>query len=196
MPTGISTRGFGLLERALARRRGAVADGLIPEDLRGGTIIDLGSGAPPAFLAGIRFARKIAIDARAERDVPGVRCIRHRVAAGERLPLDDASADVVTMLAFVEHLPEERFPAVLADARRILKPRGMIVVTTPSPRAEGLLRLLAGLGLVSREEIGDHKRLYGSQELAAALAAAGFDPSSVRCGAFECGLNQWMTASA
>ena len=56
------TRSSGLLEGVLAAKRAAVADGLIPDHLRGGALLDLGCGVTPHFLLRTRFATKVGVD--------------------------------------------------------------------------------------------------------------------------------------
>ncbi len=60
----------------------------------------------------------------------GVANCRFEVADGQRLPFPDASFDVVTALEIIEHLAE---PAhLLKEIRRVLKPGGAAVLTTPN----------------------------------------------------------------
>jgi SAM-dependent methyltransferase len=46
------------------------------------------------------------------------------------LPFDDASFDFVYSLSIFSHLPEPRALAWLADLKRVLKPNGILIVTT------------------------------------------------------------------
>jgi SAM-dependent methyltransferase len=47
--------------------------------------------------------------------------------------LPESSLGAITFLHIVEHLPFERVIALLDEARRVLRPRGLIVVETPNP---------------------------------------------------------------
>ncbi|WP_026316155.1 class I SAM-dependent methyltransferase [Actinokineospora enzanensis] len=61
------------------------------------------------------------------RAYPAVRAVRGNLAA---LPLRDGSVDVVANLQVIEHLwDQERF---LAECRRVLRPGGRLLVTTPN----------------------------------------------------------------
>jgi SAM-dependent methyltransferase len=71
----------------------------------------------------------------AARDEGGVRAIQ---ADGQRLPLRDAIADVVVSFQVVEHVWS--VPSFLLEIERVLRPGGMVVLSTPQSRG----RLLRG----------------------------------------------------
>lgn len=59
--------------------------------------------------------------------------------------------DHVTMLAVLDHLAE---PAgVLAEAHRILRPGGSLIMTWPSAAVDPILEVLTRMGLV-QDELG------------------------------------------
>lgn len=58
------------------------------------------------------------------------------IASGaERLPFDDASLDLITCFQVLEHLPDAH--AFLLEARRILAPGGILLLTTPNVLVAG-----------------------------------------------------------
>ena len=107
-------------------------------------------------------------------------------SADQPLPLPDGSVDVVSCLAVIEHV--EHPDLLAAEAHRILKPGGVLVVTTPSSQAKPILELLSvRLRLIDPAEILDHKRYYRPDTLRAELTRAGFVDIDVT--RFELGLN-------
>jgi 2-polyprenyl-3-methyl-5-hydroxy-6-metoxy-1,4-benzoquinol methylase len=52
----------------------------------------------------------------------------------EDAPLASASIDVVYSGEVIEHIADENADRFIANARRILKPGGLLVLTTPNPR--------------------------------------------------------------
>jgi SAM-dependent methyltransferase len=98
------------------------------------------------------------------------------------------------MLAVFEHVTPERLVSLVSDIRRVLTPGGLYVLTTPAKWTDALLRHMARAGLVSSEEIDDHKAQYTHPEIAAVLTAAGFAANHQRFGYFQGYLNLWATA--
>lgn len=50
----------------------------------------------------------------------------------ENLPFDDASFDLITAIEVLEHLPDGIEELALREARRVLRPDGLLMVTTPT----------------------------------------------------------------
>lgn len=101
--------------------------------------------------------------------------------------------DAVTSLAVIEHLPPDRVAEHLDAIRTTLRPGGVLVLTTPTPRSKPVLEFLAfRLHVISAHEIRDHRHYYDGEELLALLADAGFERTSHT--PFQLGLNQRVTA--
>jgi len=193
------TRGGGALESFLARQRAKVADSLIPEENRSGRILDIGCGSYPYFLSSIRFHEKHGLDRVPESAVRSINgqeiCIRNfDIETRGELPCDNEFFDVVTMLAVIEHIEPERLGTLLKEIRRILKPGGSYILTTPAAWTDRILRLLAAVNLVSSEEIDEHKDVYNHGKIMRLLEENGFDRNDMRCGFFEAGMNLWAIA--
>lgn len=184
-----------MLEGFLARQRVAQALRRIEPSLYGGDVLDIGCGSYPLFLLKAPFARKVGLDQRppTASPPPGIEVLRLPLSTGV-LPFSDASFDCVVSLAFLEHLDPEVVPVLLREVRRVLKPNGQFVATTPHALADGLLRLLSRIGLVSPEEINEHRSLFWRGGIRRLLADAGFREKSIVVGGFQGGLNIWMTA--
>jgi len=190
-----ATRGKGLLEPFLARKRAARADTLISAELRSGRILDIGCGSYPYFLAHTSFREKFAID-QLPPSVVGTEIHWHVLNLNEhaKLPFESGYLDVITMLAVAEHLDPAGLEHLLKEAHRVLRPGGLIIITSPSSWSDGLLRLMARLNLVSAEEINEHVFAYTLPLLGWYFGRAGFEMRRVRFGYFEMGLNMWATA--
>ncbi len=204
MPAGHGpTRGLGLLEAFLAQRRAAVAQRWLPSGVRTGRLLDLGCGLSGWFLHRASAAEKEGLDPTCEpreetrqRGSLTERLRLRRFAVGtDPLPFAADWFDGVTLLAVLEHLPREHLLPVLREVRRVLKPSGRCVATTPVHGTEGLLHGLARVGLVSHEEIEEHHRHLTEGELRELFVQAGFPPSGLTAGRFELGMNLWIAAS-
>ena len=82
-------------------------------------------------------------------------------------------ADVVVGLAIIEHLdyPEKFLGAV----SKVLKSGGRIVLTTPAPWSDGILKLMVLVGLIDGKEITDHKTYFTLRGLKDLLERSGFE---------------------
>lgn len=190
------TRGYGLLEKWLAVQRARVADQLIPPKLRSGRLLDIGCGAYPYFLTNTDFREKFGLEQCVTTQMKdgSVNIMAHDLHKETRIPFRDNYFDVVTMLAVFEHIEPEKLTGVLSEIRRILKPGGLYLLTTPARRSDSLLRLLAKLRLVSPDEINDHKDTYDHQKIVSVLTRAKFKETNITCGYFELFMNLWATA--
>lgn len=128
------TRGHGRLEALLARQRARMANKLVPPELRRGRILDVGCGKQAYFLARIEFAKKYGVDKLIEGNSgnrfqfsnEGVTLTHFDVDANNRLPFAPDTFDVITMLAVVEHLEDDRLIVLLDEIDRVLRPGGVL----------------------------------------------------------------------
>lgn len=192
---GRATRGNGLLEGFLARLRARRANGLIPPQLRTGRILDIGCGSYPYFLAHTSFREKFAIDKLGfNQAIPSIAFHNVDLEADPTLPFEPSYFSVVTMLAVIEHLSPPRLVDLLKETRRVSNDGGIVILTTPAAWSDGLLRLMARIGLVSPEEISEHVYPYSLPLIGWYFGVAGFDMLKLDFGYFEFGLNMWATA--
>ncbi len=94
-------------------------------------------------------------------------------------PFDDASFDVVIFCEVIEHLLIDPLVA-LAEIKRVLKPGGKLVLSTPNvARLENVARLAAGANLYDPYSgygpYGRHNREFTRHEIVRLLQFAGFD---------------------
>lgn len=61
--------------------------------------------------------------------------IRFQLLNGEKLPYPDATFDAVTCIEVIEHIHPFLAAKILAEARRVLKPEGTFILTTPNYRS-------------------------------------------------------------
>lgn len=177
-----------------------MANRLIPSALRDGGILDVGCGSYPVFLTNTRFAEKWGVDrilsasTTAELRRQRVELRPFDADKENRLPFEDEKFSVVTMLAVYEHLAEDRLKLLLGEVRRVLKPRGVFVMTTPAHWTDPLLTVMSSMGLISSEELNEHKRSHRHQDIRPLLEQAGFPPDQIRMGFFEARMNLWAVA--
>jgi SAM-dependent methyltransferase len=187
------TRGFGLLEVFLAKKRAKKADSLIPQELRSGKILDVGCGSTPYFLLSTEFRDKYGLD-------PSIRNLQAHgdidikdfdVESNDRFPFEDSFFDVVTMLAVFEHIQSDKLVRILREVRRVLKVGGRFIMTTPSPWSDGILKVMAILRLISPTELDEHEGTYYHGSIASYLEDGGFKRDRMRFGYFEMSVNTW-----
>jgi SAM-dependent methyltransferase len=189
------TRGFGLLEPALARLRARMANRLIPTDHRRGRILDIGCGSYPYFLSHTSFAEKFAVDQALDPgSVPDITWHTLDLNSTPKLPFDFGFFSVVTLLAVIEHIDPGSLVELFKESRRVIVPGGLVILTTPAASSDRLLHLMAGVSLVSKEEIEEHVYAYTLPLIGWYFGKAGFSMEKLRFGSFELGLNLWATA--
>lgn len=85
-----------------------------------------------------------------------------------KAPIKNASLDVVTMIAVLEHIPPPNIPSVLQEAKRITKRGGQLIIRVPSKNQPleqkhyqhftetSLRQVLGSNGLIVEQMIGNH----------------------------------------
>jgi SAM-dependent methyltransferase len=161
-----------LFERRLAFLRGEVRPGDHALD------VGCGAGEFTAALAGAG-AQAIGVEVaeaaleRARARYPGLDF--RLVAVDGLLPFEDASFELAWASEVIEHVSDTA--RWLSELRRVLAPRGRLLLTTPS---HGRLRVaLGGLERFS-EPLGDHLHLYTRRSLGQLLDEFGFSEVRVR----------------
>ncbi len=185
------TRGEGLIENYLARKRAKLVDRLIPVKLRDGKILDIGCGSFPFFLNKTTFREKHGVDKGLSCEAENI-LFRQIDIAKQGLPYGDHSFNLVTLIAVIEHFSEDKSAEVFKEVNRVLHPEGLILVTTPTPRGHKVLMPMAAMGIVSKEEVREH--LDGGiteEDMKRYLKNAGLEYKIIKSGRFELGMNAW-----
>jgi ubiquinone/menaquinone biosynthesis C-methylase UbiE len=151
----------------------------------GQTVLDLGSGAGEFSAALLEAgATPVAVDVAAE----ALRRAGARVAGldarlwrdGEPLPADDNSIDVVWAGEVIEHVAD--VAPWLSELRRVLRPGGTLLLTTPDHSRATMLALALSPRRFDAhfEPRSDHVRFFSRRTLAALLDDLGFDVMQLR----------------
>jgi len=191
-------RGYGPLDRFLAKQRYKVARKQIRLAEKNGRILDIGCGSYPLFLLNVDFREKYGLDKIIKASIQdrmkqkGIILISHDIEQPGRLPFEDDFFDVVSMLAVLEHIQPDKTPGVLKEIKRVLKPGGRLILTTPAAWTDRLLRFMAKLRLISAEEINEHQDAYTQSSIISCFEMAGFERGKITCGYFEFFMNIWV----
>ena len=146
----------GLVLTLLGRRLAAS-----PERER--VILDVGCGTGATLEGLSRFGRVVGMDSSRY----ALQCCRRRgrhdlvQARGEALPIADASADAITALDLLEHIPDDA--AAVREFSRVLRPGGVLIVTVPA----------CPFLWSEHDEALDHLRRYRAARLRQIIAESG-----------------------
>lgn len=174
-----------------ARRQARMLAGMLRYVTGPAVIVDLGCGDGSALaiaaehnpahrFAGIDWSG----DALRQAQAAGLTVLRASVS-GASLPVADGAADVVIMSELIEHLVDP--DGAVAEARRILRPGGSLLLSTPNLAAwynRGLLAFgiqpifsevsLRGVFGRPGRVVAGHLRLFTRRALTEFLTASGF----------------------
>jgi SAM-dependent methyltransferase len=196
-----ATRGHGLLESFLARKRRELAHTLLRPLGPIERVLDIGCGAFPHMLKSVDAMERVGIDRMVDADLrsecarDGIQLVEHDIARASSLAFESDRFDAVTMLAVIEHVPIDDAASIVREIYRVLRPGGVFVLTTPASWTGRILRTMARLSLVSPEEIDEHKSLFSCAELERLLGDGGFRSGLIENGTFEIGMNLWARAT-
>ncbi len=196
----VSTRGYGLLERFLAKKRYMMAEKLIPEHAIHKRILDVGCGGHPLFLINSKFSQRYGLDKliteshKRKLEAENIILDNYDVESGGSMPFDDQYFHVIILLAVFEHIEPSRLNNVISEIHRLLEPGGILILTTPAKWTGFILDAMSKLHLVSPHEIDEHKDSYSPATIKNVLNQAGFKSENIQSGYFESFMNIWVRA--
>jgi len=141
----------------------------------GAKLLDVGCSSGAFLLA----AHEIGLDAEGVEISPeaadAARRAGFRVFTGllEDAAYPDASFDAVTLIELLEHLREPR--ALLAECRRILRPGGVVLATTPNGASWTARAMGASWDVFSLSGMGGHVSFFNPGSLRLLADRAGFE---------------------
>ena len=185
----------GMIDKLIWRMRAAQVRKYLPRTVE--TVADFGCGRSAPLLHTLLvkgIARKATgVDLDPDFSTATNLLTFFKTDLNKPLPLRDCSFDAALSLATLEHLDEPDLH--LHEIHRILKPDGILLLTTPSPRGKPVLEFLAfRLKVIDRREIEDHRQYFNSPMLESALQRAGFMRSAINARTFQFGMNNIVVA--
>ncbi|MEK7079459.1 MAG: class I SAM-dependent methyltransferase [Patescibacteria group bacterium] len=161
----MGTKSFNILDKLISwMRLGKV----LPYVEKNDTILDFGCGHQAYLLNHIKEKIKngvgIDYDSKSYRLSPNIEVRSFHFI--DKLPFLDKSFDKIFALAVIEHIDTPKVSKLFREFSRILKPGGKVILTTPTLIGKVILEFLAfRLGIISKEEVSDHKKYYQKKDL-------------------------------
>ena len=142
------------IDNVLQRWRIAQAAKYIAPDSR---VLDIGSGDGALFqVLGDRLGSGLGVDPtlKADRDLGRIQLKAGPFPAA--VPAGCEPFDVITMLAVLEHFPDDAYAGLSANCAKFLKPKGRVVITVPSASVDHILAVLKWCRLIDGMSIEEH----------------------------------------
>jgi 2-polyprenyl-3-methyl-5-hydroxy-6-metoxy-1,4-benzoquinol methylase len=99
--------------------------------------------------------------------------------------------DSITVLAVLEHIKNPE--TFLINIKTMLNNGGKVIITTPHKKSKSILEFLSfKIGLISKDEIKDHKNYFDEKSLKILLKVTGF--KIIKLCTFEFGWNLFCVA--
>jgi 2-polyprenyl-3-methyl-5-hydroxy-6-metoxy-1,4-benzoquinol methylase len=122
----------------------------------GRSVLDVGCSDGSLFVAlADRISRGVGVDPRLMGSQHDGR-FRYIADGFPTNALDSERFDVITMLAVLEHVPDEELPEWADACALLLAPHGIVIATVPDPRVDQLLHILIRLRLIAGMATHEH----------------------------------------
>lgn len=194
-------KGFARWKQYAAIKTAVKGNTLVPAELRKGRILDIGCRFFRNYPSETSFSEKYGLDKGIGREARMELKRRHDLALVDvdleytaRMPFGSDFFEVVTMLAVLERIEPARVLRILQEVERVLKPGGVLIMTTEAKWAVALLRFLARHDAIGRSEVNWRKAAYVRKQLVAVLGQAGFQRTSIASGHFQFFTGTWARA--
>ncbi|MFC1653747.1 methyltransferase domain-containing protein [Patescibacteria group bacterium] len=186
-----------ILEPILQKKR---INKVLPDIKPNSVVVDVGCDNPPKLLKLIASKMEycIGIDEAISYSKKGnIETFNQKL--NSEIKLETNSADVITMMAVLEHLKKPK--DILKECFRILNPGGTLLITIPLKKSniipfissEVILNAWSSLGLIRKEMIDQHENYFTPTDLEALLDDVGF--SKIVLQRFELGYNAYVKAT-
>jgi cyclopropane fatty-acyl-phospholipid synthase-like methyltransferase len=159
----VATKEFNIIDKLIAYLRSSRIKKYINN---GDRVLDFGCGNQGYFLKYVReiINEGIGFDSEVENgNYDNLMFIKFIFK--NKLPDNIGKFDKIVMLAVLEHIEVNNVDNLLAEFKKVLKNKGQIILTTPTPISKPLLEILAKLGIINNDEIADHKKYYSKTDI-------------------------------
>lgn len=184
---------FGLLDKFLRLIRKRVLINYLNDISDLGNVLDIGCGRQASLGWDLRTRCNCYFGL--DRDVPSVSIDNVILIPAVAEQIDsvlNTRPNFVVLLAVLEHIDDPLL--LLHKIKKILTPKGEILISSPHPKARQLLNFLAKLHLINDNEIAEHKEYFDMESLEDLLKEAGFEIKYKK--PFLFGLNSFIVGEA
>ena len=176
----MGTKDFNALDLFICRWRSRIVRRHIKANT---SVLDFGCGHQALFLRSIagKISHGVGVDYDADTGRVAANVEIRNFRFRDRLAFPDASFDQISLLAVIEHVELEDVEVLFSELRRVLRPSGSILLTTPTLAAKPMLEFMAfRLRIISESEIADHRHYWSEADLRALATRHGFACSMYR----------------
>lgn len=160
---------------------------VLPYLKRGAKVLDIGSADGTLFQCVPQLsAGSFGIDPVLPRNLAYDRFALIRGFFPKDMPPNAGPFDAITMLAVLEHFPEQELAALADGCVKYLVPGGLLLITVPSPSVDAILVWLLRFRLIDGMSLEEHHG-YKVEQTPLIFSEPAF--TLVRHQTFQCGLN-------